>query len=219
MNLLLAASAVFALITLYFVFSMFRHARRRRPVRATRSLAGGAVSACAGGASTMLAFSYFGYFQLVDEQVIGQIKFSESAPEQYVARLMLENEKRDRMFEILGDEWQMDARVVTWKPPMTLLGLDPIFQLDRLSGRYSEVEEELSKHRSAHALSEPVTLDVWQFARKYPKLMPGVDAHYGTATYLPMAHGAIFEVTMTRTGLVERPVNDAARAAIGEWGQ
>lgn len=219
MNLLLAASAVFALITLYFVFSMFRHARRRRPVRATRSLAGGAVSACAGGASTMLAFSYFGYFQLVDEQVIGQIKFSESAPEQYVARLMLENEERDRMFEILGDEWQMDARVVTWKPPMTLLGLDPIFQLDRLSGRYSDVEEELSKHRSAHALSEPVTLDVWQFARKYPKLMPGVDAHYGTATYLPMAHGAIFEVTMTRTGLVARPVNDAAREAVGEWGQ
>lgn len=219
MNLLLAASAVFALITLYFVFSMFRHARRRRPVRATRSLAGGAVFACAGGASTMLAFSYFGYFQLVDEQVIGQIKFSESAPEQYVARLMLENEERDRMFEVLGDEWQMDARVVTWKPPMTLLGLDPIFQLDRLSGRYSDVEEELSKHRSAHALSEPVTLDVWQFARKYPKLMPGVDAHYGTATYLPMAHGAIFEVTMTRTGLVARPVNDAAREAVGEWGQ
>jgi hypothetical protein len=219
MNLLLAASGAFALITLYFVFSMFRHARRRRPVRATRSLAGGAVSACAGGASTMLAFSYFGYFQLVDEQVIGQIKFSASAPEQYVARLMLENEERDRMFEILGDEWQMDARVVTWKPPMTLLGLDPIFQLDRLSGRYSEVEEELSKHRSAHALSEPVTLDVWQFARKYPKLMPGVDAHYGTATYLPMAHGAVFEVTMTRTGLVARPVNDAAREAVGEWGQ
>ena len=219
MNLLLTTSAVFILITLYFVFSMVRHARRRRPVRATRSLAGGAVTACAGGASTMLAFSYFGYFQLVDEQLIGQIKFTESAPEHYVARLMLEGEQRDQMFEILGDEWQMDARVITWEPPMTLLGLDPIFQLDRLSGRYSEVEEELTKHRSVHALSEPMAMDVWQFARKYPKLMPGVDAHYGTATYLPMAHGATFEVTMTRTGLIARPVNDAAREAIGEWGQ
>ena len=219
MNLLLIASTVFILITLYFVFSMIRHARRRRPVRATRSLAGGTVSACAGGASIMLAFSYFGYLQLVDEQLIGRIKFTESAPEQYVARLMLEGEERDRMFEIQGDEWQMDARVVTWKPPMTVLGLDPIFQLDRLSGRYSEVEEELSKYRSVYALSEPVTMDVWKFARRYPNLMPGVDAHYGTATYLPMAHGAVFEVTMTRTGLIARPVNDAARAAVGEWGQ
>jgi len=219
MNLLLIASTVFTLITLYFVFSMIRHARRRRPVRATRSLAGGAVSACAGGASIMLAFSYFGYFQLVDEQLVGRIKFSESAPEQYVARLMLEGEQRDSVFEILGDEWQMDARVITWKPPMTLLGLEPIYQLDRLSGRYSEVEEELSKHRSVHSLSEPVTLDAWQFARKYPKLLPGVDAHYGTATYLPMADGAVFEVTMTRTGLIARPLNDAAREAVGDWGQ
>jgi hypothetical protein len=219
MNLLLIASTVFTLLTLYFVFSMFRHARRRRPVRATRSLAGGTVSACAGGASIMLAFSYFGYLQLVDEQLIGRIKFTESAPEQYVARLMLEDEAHDRMFEILGDEWQMDARVITWKPPMTMLGLDPIFQLDRLSGRYAEVEEELSKNRSVHALSESVPLDVWQFARKYPRLMPGVDAHYGTATYLPMAHGAIFEVTMTRTGLIARPVNEAAREAVGDWGQ
>jgi hypothetical protein len=113
----------------------------------------------------------------------------------------------------------MDARVITWKPPMTLLGLDPIYQLDRLSGRYAEVDEELSKLRTVHALSTPVPMDAWQFARKHPKLLPGVDAHYGTATYLPMAHGAIFEVTMTRTGLIARPFNDAARAAVGDWGQ
>lgn len=218
MNLLLTASTVFTLIALYFVFSMFRHARRRRPVRATRSLVGGAASACAGGASIMLAFSYYGYGRLVDEQYIGKIKFTESAPEHYVARLMLD-EQPDRIFEIQGDEWQMDARVVIWKPPATLLGLDPIYQLDRLSGRYSEVEEELSKVRSVYALSEPVPLDVWQFARRYPKLLPGVDAHYGTATYLPMAHGAIYEVKMTRTGLIARPLNEAATEAVGNWTQ
>ena len=218
MNLLLTASTVFALLTLYFVFSMTRHAKRRRPVRATRSLVGGTASACAGGASIMLAFSYYGYDRLIDEQYVGRIQFSQSAPEQYVARLMVENEQ-DRMYELLGNEWQMDARVVTWKPPATLLGLDPIFRLDRLSGRYAEIDDERSKVRSVHALSEPVTMDVWQFARKYPKLMPGVDAHYGTATYLPMADEAIFEVTMTRTGLIARPVNEAATNAVGQWGQ
>jgi len=218
MNLLLTASTVFALLTLYFVFSMTRHARRRRPVRATRSLVGGTASACAGGASIMLAFSYYGYDRLIDEQYVGRIQFSQSAPELYVARLMVENEQ-DRMYELLGNEWQMDARVVTWKPPATLLGLDPIFRLDRLSGRYAEIDDERSKVRSVHALSEPVTMDVWQFARKYPKLMPGVDAHYGTATYLPMADEAVFEVTMTRTGLIARPVNEAATNAVGQWGQ
>ncbi len=218
MDILLTVSSVFTLLALYFVFSMLRHARRRRPVRATGSLAGGMVSGALGGASILLAFSYYGYDQLVDEQLVGRIKFSESAPSDYVARLMIDGEN-DRMFRLLGDEWQMDARVVTWKPPVTLLGLDPIYQLDRLSGRYASLDEEISSQRSVHALSEPVTLDVWQVARRYPLLLPGVDAHYGTATYLPMAHGAIFEVTMTRTALIARPVNDAAREAVGDWRQ
>jgi len=218
MDILLAASAIFTFITLFFVVSMLRHARRRRPLRATGSLAGGATSGALGGASILLAFSYFGYGQLVDEQVVSQIEFSQSAPGEYVARLMIAGES-DRLLPLRGNEWQMDARVVNWKPPATLLGLDPIYQLERLSGRYSSVEDELSERRTVHALSEDVTLDVWKVARRFPRLLPGVDAYYGTATYLPMADGARFEVTMTRTALIARPVNDAARQAVGDWGQ
>ena len=217
MNLLLTASAVFSVITLYFVFSMGRHAKRRRPVRATRSLVGGTATGAMGGASIMLAFSYYGYGRLVDEQLVSTIRFSQRTPEVYVARLMIDG-KQDRLFELKGDEWQMDARVVTWKPPATLLGLDPIYQLDRLSGRYSDIDAEMSEERTVHALSDELALDVWYFARKFPILAPGVDAHYGTATYLPMADGAEFEVTLTRTALIARPANDAAQQAIGNWG-
>jgi hypothetical protein len=218
MNLLLTISTVSIAIALYFVFSMTRHARRRRPVRATRSLAGGVVSGAMGGASILLAFSYYGYGRLIDEQLVSRIEFSESAPGQYTARLMIDGQT-DRLLELRGDEWQMDARVVNWKPPATLLGLDPIYQLDRLSGRYSDIDDEMSEERTVHALSEELSLDVWRVARKFPMLMPGVDAYYGTATYLPMANGARFEVTLTRTALIARPVNEQAREAVGQWEQ
>jgi hypothetical protein len=218
MNLLLTISTVSIAIALYFVFSMTRHARRRRPVRATRSLAGGVVSGAMGGASILLAFSYYGYGRLIDEQLVSRIEFSELAPGQYTARLMIDGQT-DRLLELRGDEWQMDARVVNWKPPATLLGLDPIYQLDRLSGRYSDVDDEMSEERTVHALSEELSLDVWRVARKFPMLMPGVDAYYGTATYLPMADGARFEVTLTRTALIARPVNEQAREAVGQWEQ
>ena len=49
--------------------------------------------------------------------------------------------------------------------------------------------------------------------------MPGVDAYYGTATYVPMADGARFEVNLSRDALIARPINDAARKAVGEWQQ
>jgi len=218
MNLLLTISSIFIAIALYFVVSMLRHARRRRPIRATRSLAGGVASGAMGGASVLLAFSYYGYGRLVDEQLVSQIQFSQSSPGIYVARVMIEGET-DRLFTLRGDEWQMDARVVNWKPPATLLGLDPIYQLDRLSGRYSDINDERTEERTVHALSEEMTLDVWRVARKFPALMPGVDAYYGTATYLPMADGARFEVTLSRTALVARPVNEQARQAVGQWNQ
>lgn len=218
MNLLLTASTVFTLIALFFVFSMMRHLRRRRPLRATGSLAGGVASASIGGASILLAFSYYGYGRLVDEQVVSQIEFRQSMPGEYVARVMVDG-RSDRNFALRGDEWQMDARVINWKPPATLLGLDPIYQLDRISGRYSDVDDEMLEPRTVYSLSDGPALDVWQVARKFPVLMPGVDAYYGTATYLPMAHGARFEISLTRTALVARPLNEQARTAVGQWGQ
>jgi len=218
MNLLLTISTVTVAIALYFLFSMMRHARRRRPIRATRSLAGGVVSGAMGSASILLAFSYYGYGRLIDEQLVSRIEFSQSSPGEYTARLMIDGEV-DRLLKLQGDEWQMDARVVNWKPPATLLGLDPIYQLDRLSGRYSDIDDEMSLQRTVHALSEELPLDVWRVARKFPVLMPGVDAYYGTATFLPMADGARFEVTLTRTALIARPVNEQAREAVGQWGQ
>lgn len=218
MNLLLTASAVFTFIALFFVFSMTRHIRRRRPVRATGSLAGGLVATVLGGASILLAFSYYGYGRLVDEQVVGKIEFSRSAPGEFTARLMIDGEP-DRLLELRGDEWQIDARVILWKPPVTLLGLDPIYQLDRLSGRYSDIDDEMKEQRTVYALTEELTLDVWRVARRFPRLVPGVDAYYGTATYVPMADGARFEVTLSRDALIARPVNEAARRAVGDWGQ
>jgi len=218
MNLLLTASTVFTLIALFFVFTTTRHIRRRRPVRATGSLAGGLVAATLGGASILLAFSYYGYGRLVDEQLVSKIEFSRSAPGEYVARLMVAG-KPDRLLQLRGDEWQMDARVVIWKPPVTLLGLDPIYQLDRLSGRYSDIDDEKLEQRTVYALNEELTLDVWRVAHRFPRLLPGVDAYYGTATYVPMADGARFEVTLSRDALIARPVNDAARNAVGNWRQ
>jgi len=217
MNLLLTISTVSIALALYFLFSMARHARRHRPVRATRSLAGGVVTGALGGASVLLSFSYYGYGRLIDEQPVSQIEFSRSAPGVYTARVMIDGEM-DRLLDLRGDEWQMDARVINWKPPATLLGLDPIYQLDRLSGRYSDIDDEMSQERTVHALSEESELDVWRIARKFPALMPGIDAYYGTATYLPMADGARFEVRLTRTALIARPMNEQAREAIGQWG-
>jgi len=205
------------IIALLFVRPIFSHLRRGRVVRATGSAVVCASSAALGTAVILLSMSYLGYHRLTAEKSVALIEFTLDNDNEYTARLMLDDEL-DRLLPIRGDEWQLDARVLTWKPPATILGLDPVYQLERLSGRYSTVEREISEPRTVHSLARERPLDLWSLAREYPDYMPGVDAFYGTATYLPLADGARFSVTMSRDALIARPVNEQARQAVGEWG-
>ena len=217
MNVLIAASATLTLIALLYLGSTIRHLRGRRLLRAGGSATFCAATGALGTVGILLFISYLGYERLTAEQLVGDIEFSQSAPEEYTARLMIEGQI-DRLLTLRGNEWQLDARVVTWQPPATILGLEPVYQLERLSGRYSSIVREQNEQRTVHGLAEERPLDLWSMVRKFPRLTPGIDAFYGTATYLPMADGARFRVTFSRDALISRPINDQARKVVGDWG-
>jgi len=216
MNGLIAISAVFTLVALLSFGRSIRQIRRRRLLRASGAVTVGAVTAVLGTAGIMLTVSYLGYQRLTGEQLVAVIEFSQGAPYEYTARLMVDGEL-DRLLTLRGDEWQLDARIVTWRPPATLLGLEPVYQLERISGRYTSIDRERSEQRTVHALAEERPLDLWSLARRFPRMAPGVDAYYGTATYLPMADRARFRITLSRDALLARPLNEEAREAVGDW--
>ncbi len=218
MNTLLAITTVVTLIAVAFVLTTIRHLFKGRMLRASGSFAGGVAFAAVGIAGIILLSSLYSYGRLTEEVVVASMEFSEEAPDEYTARLMIDG-RLDQFMPMQGDEWQIDARVVTWKPPATILGLDPIYRLERLSGRYSDVDRERTEPRTVHSLADDRAVDIWDLAQEYPALTPGIDAYYGTATYVPMADGARFEVSLSRDGLKARPVNDAARNAVGDWQQ
>jgi len=217
MNILMGVVAVFGLLSVFYLARMIHAVQHRRIMRAGGSCISCCVSAAFCGAAVVLLFTVLGYAQLVEEQVVSRIEFRRISPQEFQARLMIAG-KDDRFFVLRGDEWQMDAKILTWKPPATILGLDPMYQLDRLSGRYSEVDREVSEVRTVHSLSAAIPVDAWRFARRFPILAPGFDAYYGTATFVPMADGARYEVSLSRDALIARPANDPARDAVGSWG-
>lgn len=216
MTILVAVCFAFAVLTFFFLFRVLHCARRRRVLRACGSTVSCIFSATIAGVSALLILSYLTYSRLVDEQLISRIEFKHLAESEFEARLMISGEA-DQFFVLRGDEWQMDAKIVTWKPPMTVLGLDPIYQLDRLSGRFAEIDREQTEARTVHTLAPDVATDLWRVTRRFPHLMPGVDAHYGTATFVPMTDGARYEVSLSRDALIARPANDVARDAVGQW--
>src|SRR5688572_534291 len=111
-----------------------------------------AAAAGLGTALALLAASLHTYSRLTAEQEAARAVFRELAPKRYELILVLKNEPA-RRFEIRGDEWQIDARVLKWKGLATTLGLDTVYRFERVAGRYADTAQEKSAPRSVHALS------------------------------------------------------------------
>jgi hypothetical protein len=156
------------------------------------------------------------YQRLTHESPVATLRFEQLGPQHYRA-ILARPEAVAEIYELNGDEWQLDARALKWKGFATVLGLDSGFQLERLSGRYHNVQQEGVAPRSVYVLYKGEGIDIWSLAQRYPRWLPWVDAVYGSATYMPMAHGARYQVNMSQSGLIARPMNPTAIKALEEW--
>jgi hypothetical protein len=152
-----------------------------------------------------------GYARLTREQPVAELSFDPRGPQRFLLTLTTLPERSTRRFELAGDDWQLDARVLKWRGFANLLGLDARYRLERVSGRYRDIAQERGSPRSVYALGDESALDLWSLAKRYPDWLPFVDAVYGSATYLPMAAGARYEVSLTQSGLIARPQSTPVR--------
>jgi len=156
------------------------------------------------------------YQRLSHETPVARLRFEQLGAQHFRAYLARPGHSA-AVYELYGDEWQVDARVLKWHGAATLLGFDSGYQLERLGGRYRDLQQEQTARRSVYTLYKGTGIDIWALARRHPDWLPWVDAVYGSATYLPMAHGARFAIRMGQSGLIARPLNDAAQAAVENW--
>ncbi len=157
------------------------------------------------------------YQRLINETELAQISFKRLAPQHFLVDIRLADSAAINQFEVSGDEWQLSARFIKWKPPLTLLGVDNLYQLDRLQGRYREIEQERLAPRSVYSLGSQSSLDLWTISRKLVGYLPWLDAFYGSAVYLPMQDKARFSISAGLGGLLARPLNPEASEALENW--
>lgn len=170
-----------------------------------------------GALVALTAYDVYSYKQVLQEQVVATINFDKIEEQHYFAVLSDKDGKEQRV-ELRGDQWQLDARIVKWKGYLSTFGIKPAYRLERLSGRYYDIEQETTAKRTAHALRGSLYgVDLWRLFNSNPSWAPVIDAVYGSATYLPIKDGALFEISLSNTGLVARPINDVAREAVAEF--
>jgi len=165
-------------------------------------------------ASTGVLLRQYGW--LMEDSPAATLELRQLAPQRYHARLTATG-REPREFELAGDEWQLDARVIRWNLPGQLAGLSPVYRFERLSGRYGDPKQELALERSVHDLREG--WDFWEVKQRWFASMPIADARWGSAAYLPMLDGARFEVYVSpRGGLVAKPADEATERLLDEAG-
>jgi len=208
---LVVISAIALLFALTHARAGVRHARARRHLRATHRFAwmGMFILVCVlsgGGALTLR-----GYRLLAREVDVATIGARQVAPQQFAVRA----DFPDGTYTsgaLRGDEWQLDARVIKWKPTAVALGAEPLYRLDRLSGRYRDAAQAQANTVSLIDLGGDSIIDLWQLKRRFPQWLPWIDADYGSAAYLPLVNGGRYRVSLSPLGgLVARPA-DAATA-------
>jgi hypothetical protein len=145
-----------------------------------------------------------GYRSLTQEDLAARISVRPYAPQRFSAKLRFPD-GREASYALSGDEIYVDARVLKWHALANMLGLATAYELDRIGGRYRDLEQERSAPRTLYTLGKEKPVDLFALARRYPFLEHFVDAKYGSAAYVPAVEPAELELRVSTTGLLIRP--------------
>jgi hypothetical protein len=156
------------------------------------------------------------YQRLTYEAPLVDIYLHRIKPQQFQLSITYaDQDKQPQYYVLKGDQWQLDARILKWKGWANLLGLDSFYQLDRLSGRFDDVQQARQQLPSVYDLSQQTKgLDIWKLKQLLRDKISFVDTLFGQGVFMPMADGAHYRVSIGQSGLLVRPMNDVAKALL-----
>ena len=181
-----------------------------------RKVIGGAVGGLAGllgltlaALCGVLAAGTQGYRALTLEETAARVEIVPTGERTFRAIFRIPGEDSTRTYRLTGDQIYVDAHILKWKPVANLLGLHTAYELDRVAGRHVDVEAARTQERTIYDLSreKPLGLDLFQMRRAFPVLSPLVDAEYGSATFVSADDTLSYEILVSTSGLLARPVD------------
>lgn len=152
----------------------------------------------------LFAMNLYTFSRLTNEALIAKLRFSPVAAQEYQAELRSGDFCQPRHFKIFGDEWRIDARFLKWKPWANLLGMDAMYRLERLGGRYQTVQDENTRKHLVHDIARSPVVDLLQYAdRSWAGWMP-VDTLFGSSAYEHIDPAVEYRVYRTQSGILIR---------------
>jgi len=200
---LLISAIVFAAVSAGFLIMAVASSRKRRFAGSAFGVVLALLFLSLSALSATISLSTQGYRALTREDVAATVVVDRLRPQRFSARFTFAD-GREQAFTLAGDELYVDAHVLKWKPLANIVGLHTAYELDRVAGRYSRVEDEQSMRRTVYPLGRQKPIDMYDLRSRLPLFKPLVDAEYGSATFIAVEDQATFEVRVSTSGLLIR---------------
>ena len=201
----LTAVAVLALFGLAFLFLAPQAFYKRRIMSGVTLILLSLVMVLSALVVLLVAAGLKGYRALVREDLAATVYITPLGAQQFRAKIVCPG-ARDTAFAIAGDELYVDARILKWKPFVNVLGQHTAYCLDRVAGRYTDINEERTKVRTLYSLGGVMKpWDLFFLRTRYSFLAPIIDAYYGSAAFVPVRDVTAVKIMVTTSGLIVRP--------------
>jgi hypothetical protein len=152
----------------------------------------------------LIALNLHTFNRLTSEAPIARLRFTELAPQRYRLEMRSGDFCRTQTYTLSGDEWRLDARFLKWKPWANLFGFDALYRLERLSGRYANIEDENSRAREAYDIADKAALDLTPYLEERWLAWSPLDTYFGSSVYERMDPGYEYTVYRSQSGLLVR---------------
>lgn len=215
--------SIAGVIGLLLLFAGFGKLANLKPFAGVTRLAFGTGFLGLAGVVVFAGLNIQTYKRLTYERPVAVVKFA-AVPEQagaYTADVTFSDGTRLTQADgsqpvFRGDEWQIGARVIKFKPMANILGYDSVYRLEHmrstLSTQFSSDAVTEGKIDGVRIITTEPGIDVSKLADTYGSRF-GIDSEYGSATYQPMGDGYEYEISITQDALIARPT-EATRIAI-----
>ena len=112
--------------------------------------------------------------------------------------------RASRRVRLRGDQWSVSGGIVKWHPWLTALGFSSYHRVLRLSGQFSDLEQQRARPPTVFAV-EPVVDRFWEALYWMDPYLPFIEAVYGSSAYAYVEPNTIQEVYVTPSGyLIKR---------------
>lgn len=206
MQILAGIAVGFAALGVLFLVLAARAWKSRRWAGTISRTGSGALFLSLAALAATLGVSTQGYRGLTQEAVALTVTTVPTGPGAFQAFLEFPD-GRDTTLLVLGDQLLVDAHILKWHYLGNVIGYHTQYELDRLTGRYVDLEAERAMPRTVHSLKTEKHVDLFDLARRHVWLRFLVDTEYGSATYIEVRRPARFEVRVSTTGLLVREVD------------